>query len=148
MSLLRHSNLGGLRVSVASSSKLARTRAIASTSRARSTTTASEPAPSTDASAATSAPLTHFRVTLRRSAIGLPKRFKATLEALGIHRRMQTVYHEHNGPAAGKILKVKELVHVENVSADQVRTKEEARRERKAPRGYTVVSSMNQPSAL
>ncbi|KIJ14392.1 hypothetical protein PAXINDRAFT_116069 [Paxillus involutus ATCC 200175] len=64
-----------------------------------------------------SEPNTHFRITLRRSAIALGERKKETLTALGLHRRMQTVYHAHTSEAAGKILKVKELVEVENVPA-------------------------------
>lgn len=91
--------------------------------------------------AAPSEPLTHYRITLRRSAIALPARFKATLVSLGIHRRMQTVYHEHSPINAGKILRVKELVEVENVPASAVRTKTEQRHARKAVRGYQVLGS-------
>lgn len=58
--------------------------------------------------------------------------------ALGLHRRMQTVYHAHSPEAAGKILKVKELVEVENVPAKAVRSQSEQRKERKASRGYQV----------
>ncbi|KAF9816650.1 hypothetical protein IEO21_03955 [Rhodonia placenta] len=86
-------------------------------------------------------PNTHYRITLRRSAISLPVRYKGTLVALGLHRRMQTVYHRHTPDIAGKILRVKELVQVENVPASAVRNKTEQRRERKAPRGYAVVGS-------
>jgi large subunit ribosomal protein L30 len=86
-------------------------------------------------------PLTHYRITLRRSAIALPKHIKGTLVSLGIHRRMQTVYHEHSPINAGKILAVKELVEVENVPASAIRTKQEQRQERKAPRGYKLVGS-------
>lgn len=89
----------------------------------------------------TAEPLTHYKITLRRSAIALPEPFKATLVSLGIHRRMQTVYHPHTPECAGKILKVKELVEVENVPASAVRTKTEQRLERKASRGYKVVRS-------
>ncbi|EPS93531.1 hypothetical protein FOMPIDRAFT_131207, partial [Fomitopsis schrenkii] len=81
-------------------------------------------------------PNTHYRITLRRSAISLPSNIKGTLVALGIHRRMQTVYHRHTPDIAGKILRVKELVQVENVPASAVRTKTEQRQERKAVRGY------------
>ncbi|TFY83906.1 hypothetical protein EWM64_g89 [Hericium alpestre] len=84
-------------------------------------------------------PLDHYRITLRRSAISLPAKVKGTLIALGIWRRMQTVYHRHNPETAGKILAVKELVEVENVPASAVRTKTEQRHERKAPRGFVVV---------
>ena len=42
---------------------------------------------------------------------------------------------------AGKILRVKELVQVENVSEDMVMTKQQQRQARKASRGYKVVGS-------
>ncbi|KZT06145.1 uncharacterized protein LAESUDRAFT_737153 [Laetiporus sulphureus 93-53] len=93
-------------------------------------------------------PNTHFRITLRRSAIGLPSRIKGTLVALGLHRRMHTVYHKHCPDIAGKILAVKELVQVENVPASAVRTKTEQRRERRAPRGYSIVGSKLQDADL
>lgn len=54
---------------------------------------------------------------------------------------MQTVYHEHSPINAGKILRVKELVEVENVPASAVRTKTEQRQERKAKRGYAVTGT-------
>ena len=84
---------------------------------------------------------THFKITLRRSAISLGDRIKGTLVSLGIHRRHQTVYHRHSPEVAGKILKVKELVEVENVPEDKVRTNSQQRLDRKAPRGYKVVGS-------
>ncbi|EGN99362.1 hypothetical protein SERLA73DRAFT_182313 [Serpula lacrymans var. lacrymans S7.3] len=83
-------------------------------------------------------PSTHFKITLRRSAIALGEKKKETLVSLGIHRRMQTVYHRHCPEVAGKILKVKELVEVENVPAHMVRTQSEQRLERRPPRGYVV----------
>lgn len=95
----------------------------------------------TTAATRSAEPLTYYKITLRRSAIALPAPFKATLVSLGIHRRMQTVYHPHTPECAGKILKVKELVEVENVPASAVRTKTEQKRERKASRGYAVVRS-------
>jgi large subunit ribosomal protein L30 len=86
-------------------------------------------------------PTTYFRITLRRSAISLGKRVQGTLTALGLRRRMQTVYHTHTPEAAGMILAVKELVEVENVPASAVRTAGQQRAERKAPRGFVVVGS-------
>ncbi|KAG8936062.1 hypothetical protein FRC02_004687 [Tulasnella sp. 418] len=110
------------------------------------TSAATAASPSTSASSTPIAqkegehePFTHFKITATRSSIGLPQRYKATLETLGIHRRMGTVYMPHSPEAAGKILRVKELVRVENVPASQVKTKKQAREERKAPRGYVVV---------
>lgn len=84
------------------------------------------------------APLTHYKITLRRSAISLGEKKQRTLHSLGITRRFQTVYMQHCPEVAGKILLLKELLEVENVRASDVRTKEEQTRERKAPRGYVV----------
>ena len=55
---------------------------------------------------------------------------------------MQTVYHRHSPEFAGKILAVKELVRVENVTAEDVKTKEEQRRERKASKGFEIVRGL------
>ena len=51
-----------------------------------------------------------FKITLRRSAIGLPERTRGVLAALGLRRRMQTVYHPVSPQFAGMIMRVKELV--------------------------------------
>ncbi|PPQ69286.1 hypothetical protein CVT26_001605 [Gymnopilus dilepis] len=87
------------------------------------------------------APNTHFKITLRRSAISLGDKIKGTLKALGIHRRFQTVYFPFSPEVAGKILRVKELVEVENVPAHLVMTKQEQRQARRPPRGYKVVGT-------
>ncbi|KAK0529572.1 hypothetical protein OC834_003629 [Tilletia horrida] len=60
-------------------------------------------------------PTTHYRITLRRSAIGLPERSSQVLESLGLKKRLSSVYMRQEPTAAGKILKVKELVAVQNV---------------------------------
>lgn len=99
---------------------------------------ASSPPPS---SSSALEPKTHFRITLRRSGISLGKRIQGTLAALGLRRRMQTVYHPHTQEAAGMILAVKELVEVQNVPSSAVRTAGQQRAERKALRGFTVVGS-------
>lgn len=91
---------------------------------------------------AQSSPKTFYKITLLRSAISLGSRKKGTLESLGIHRRMQTVFHPHSPEFAGKILAVKELVKVENVAKEDVMTKTEQRRSRKASRGYSVVGRL------
>lgn len=90
--------------------------------------------------------MTHFKITLRRSAIGLGDRIKGTLVSLGIHRRHQTVYHAHGPEVAGKLLAVKELIDVENVPTELVKTKEQQTRDRRPPRGYQVVGNRrNEP---
>ena len=84
----------------------------------------------------------YYKITLTRSAIALGERKKATLVSLGIHRRMQTVYHPHSPEFAGKILAVKELVRVENVPKEAVRTKTEQRLERRPTEGFEVVGEI------
>ena len=114
------------------------TRALARTSRSLSAAAAS-PSEAASSTQSTTPQTTHFKITLRRSAIALGEKKQGTLKALGLHRRMQTVYHRHSPEAAGKILHVKELLEVENVPEELVRTKQQQRQERKADRGYKVV---------
>jgi large subunit ribosomal protein L30 len=114
---------------------------------------ASPPTPQLSSSSSSSSPTalgephTHFRITLRRSGISLGKRVQGTLAALGLRRRMQTVYHSHTPEAAGMILAVKELVEVQNVPASAVRTAGQQRKERKALRGFVVVGSKREGSS-
>jgi ribosomal protein L30 len=61
--------------------------------------------------------MSFFRITLLRSAIGLPERTRGVLASLGLRRRTQTVFHPVEPQFAGMILKVKELVRVEEVPA-------------------------------
>lgn len=77
-----------------------------------------------------------FRITLIRSGIGLPKRTNAVLAALGLRRRMQTVYHPVHPQVAGQIMKVKELVAVSEV--EERKTKAQMREERRPDPGYYV----------
>lgn len=115
-------------------------RCFASTSRRKSPVDAVGSATS-EFSGSTS-PNSYYKITLLRSAIALGSKKKATLVSLGIHRRMQTVYHPHSPEFAGKILAVKELVKVENVPKEAIRTKTEQRQERKASRGYVVLDRL------
>lgn len=97
---------------------------------------------------------THYRITMRRSAIGLHRRQSRVLEALGLHKRLQSVYQAHSQMAAGQILAVKELVHVENVRLVHGSENEQmwvnakgevvdaGRPMRKAPRGYRIVGNV------
>ena len=80
-----------------------------------------------------------FKITLIRSAIGLPKRTNAVLAALGLRRRMQTVFHQVHPQVAGQIMKVKELVAVSEV--EERKSKEEMRNARRPDPGYYVESS-------
>ena len=77
-----------------------------------------------------------FKITLIRSSIGLPKRTNGVLAALGLRRRMQTVFHEVSPQVAGQIMKVKELVAVSEV--EEKRSKAEMREARQSDPGYYV----------
>lgn len=83
---------------------------------------------------------THYLITMLRSGRGLPPSSGATLEALGLHRRYQSVMHPFSAPVAGgwyivpltagMILKVKELVEVRNVDeAEGLKAIQRKRRE-------------------
>lgn len=72
--------------------------------------------------------MSFFRVTLHRSAIGLPERTRGVLKALGLRRRAQTVFHPVSPQAAGMILKVKELVRVREVAEAMSKTELKATR--------------------
>lgn len=118
-------------------------RCFASTSRRKSPVdTESAVGSASSESTGSTSPSSYYKITLLRSAIALGSKKKATLVSLGIHRRMQTVYHPHSPEFAGKILAVKELVKVENVPKEAIRTKTEQRQERKASRGYVVLDRL------
>ncbi|RYP06310.1 hypothetical protein DL768_001785 [Monosporascus sp. mg162] len=80
--------------------------------------------------------MSYFRITLRRSAIGLPQRTRGVLAALGLRRRMQTVFHPVDAQFAGMIMKVKELVDVEET--DRALTTRELRDARRPDPGFWV----------
>jgi ribosomal protein L30 len=78
----------------------------------------------------------YFRITLHRSAIGLPERTRGVLASLGLRRRSQTVFHPVHPQFAGMIMKVKELVRVEEV--DRAMTQRELKDERRPEAGFYV----------
>ena len=77
-----------------------------------------------------------FKITLIRSAIGLPKKTQGVLAALGLRKRMRTVFHPVSPQVAGQIMKVKELVAVSEV--EQSMTNAEMREQRKPDPGYYI----------
>lgn len=85
---------------------------------------------------ATLTPQKFFRITLVRSAIGLPRKTSGVLAALGLRKRMRTVYHPVSPDVAGQIFAVKELVDVQEV--DQALTKQEVKMLRKPDPGFYV----------
>jgi large subunit ribosomal protein L30 len=82
----------------------------------------------------------YFRITLLRSAIGLPAKTSGVLRALGLRKRLRTVYHPVSPDIAGQIFAVKELVDVQEV--DQALTKAEMKELRKPDPGFYVERRM------
>ena len=83
-----------------------------------------------------------FRITLIRSAIGLPKKTQGVLKALGLKKRMRTVFHPVSPQVAGQIMRVKELVAVSEV--DKSLTAEELRQSRRPDPGFYIEKSSTQ----
>lgn len=75
-----------------------------------------------------------------RSGIGLPKRTQGVLKALGLRHRMKTVFFPVTPEVAGQIMKVKELIAVQEV--DRALTKEELKAERKPHPGFYLESAV------
>lgn len=71
-----------------------------------------------------------------RSSIGLPKATSGVLKALGLRKRLRTVYHPVSQQVAGQIFAVKELVDVQEV--DQKLSDAELRELRRPASGFWV----------
>lgn len=84
--------------------------------------------------------MSFFRITLLRSSIGLPERTRGVLAALGLRRRTQTVFHPVSPQFAGMILKVKELVSVQEVP--EALSKMQVKAERTPDAGFYVEKAM------
>ncbi|KAK3897667.1 hypothetical protein C8A05DRAFT_38768 [Staphylotrichum tortipilum] len=82
--------------------------------------------------------MSFFRITLHRSFIGMPQRTRDVLSALGLHRRGQIVFQTVSAQSAGMIMKVKELVRVEEV--DRALTKREVQDSRRPDKGFWLES--------
>jgi len=80
--------------------------------------------------------MAYFKITLLRSAIGLPKQTTGVLQALGLRKRMRTVFHPVSPEVAVQIMKVKDLVAVSEV--DRAFTKTEMKELRRPDPGYYV----------
>lgn len=102
----------------------------------------------------------YFRITLLRSAIGLPTKTTGVLRALGLTnkvpvgrtggkttrgKRLRTVYHPVSPDIAGQIFAVKELVDVQEVETPL--SKEEMRSLRKPDPGFVVESRAQETSS-
>ena len=82
----------------------------------------------------------YFKITLIRSGIGLPKKTQGVLAALGLRKRMQTVFHLVSPQVAGQVMKVKELVAVSEV--EKALTKSEMKDMRRPDPGYYIESAV------
>jgi ribosomal protein L30 len=86
--------------------------------------------------------MSYFRITLMRSGIGMPSKTQGVLKALGLKKRMTTVYHPVSQSVAGQIMRIKELVDVREVKRALTPAEQKAAR-RPAP-GYYVESKAAQ----
>ena len=66
----------------------------------------------------------------------MPKKVQGVLHALGLKKRMTTVYHPVTQSVAGQIMRIKELVDVKEVS--RAMTKDQMRAARRPEKGYYV----------
>jgi large subunit ribosomal protein L30 len=71
-----------------------------------------------------------------RSGIGMPLKTQGVLKALGLRKRMTTVYHPVSQSVAGQIMRIKELVDVREVANPM--TKDQMRAARRPDPGYYV----------
>jgi large subunit ribosomal protein L30 len=71
-----------------------------------------------------------------RSGIGMPEKVQGVLKALGLRKRMTTVYHPVTQSVAGQIMRIKELVDVKEV--DSYVSKKEMREARRPDTGYYI----------
>ncbi|RMD39970.1 hypothetical protein DV735_g5154, partial [Chaetothyriales sp. CBS 134920] len=90
--------------------------------------------------------MSYFRITLIRSAIGLPAKSGNVLKALGLRKRMATVFHPVTPSIAGQIMRVKELVAVSEV--DKPKTKQEVHQERVPDPGFYIDNGNGNGSGL
>lgn len=77
-----------------------------------------------------------YRITQKRSTIGLPKKLRNTAMSMGLKRRGNVIYQKVNAANAGQILTLKELLEVQVV--DKALTREEERLLSRKPPGYSV----------
>lgn len=58
-----------------------------------------------------------LQITLKGSHIGRPETQRATLRALGLKKRNQTVIHEDNAAIRGAVEKVRYLLDIKEIDA-------------------------------
>lgn len=75
--------------------------------------------PASNASSSSTSTPTHHLITLTRSPLSLPVYSSRTLAALGLRKRYQSALHSFSPSTTGRILRVKEIVRVRNVSKEE-----------------------------
>ena len=90
--------------------------------------------------------MSFFRITLIRSPIGLPRAYTGVLKALGLRKRMATVFHPVTPSIAGQIMRVKELVAVCEV--EQRETKAEVHAKRVPEKGWYIETPANSSAEM
>ncbi|EER33817.1 predicted protein [Candida tropicalis MYA-3404] len=80
-----------------------------------------------------------YRIKQVRSTIGLPPKYKAVLQSLGLTRRNQITYVNVAPTSANQLAAVKELVSVE--LSDIKKTRQEINQERKFKPGYELIKN-------
>ncbi|KAL5593992.1 hypothetical protein BROUX41_001045 [Berkeleyomyces rouxiae] len=86
--------------------------------------------------------MSFFQITLRRSAIGLPKSTRGVLAALGLRKREQIVFHPTAPEFVGMLMKVKELVDVKTVP--KVLTRAEVKAARTPEKGFVKIGNVRE----
>lgn len=66
----------------------------------------------------------------------MPQKVQGVLHALGLRKRMTTVYHPVTQSVAGQIMRIKELVDVKEVK--HAMSKEQMRSARRPDKGYYI----------
>jgi len=85
-----------------------------------------------------------YKITLLRSPRGLHPKYGKIVKALGL-RRGQSVYRPHEAKYAGSILKIKELVAVENTTElGRVNELLEQKSKKERAKGYTVLGRIGE----
>ena len=82
----------------------------------------------------------YFKVTCKRSMIGLPYKSKNIFKSLGLLRTNTFCIVKQSPMIIGQLLKIKECILLENLTGQQVQDLKNAGRQ-KAPKGYLIIGN-------
>lgn len=77
-----------------------------------------------------------YRITQLRSTIGMPPQVRKNIQALGLRKRNQVIYHKVSPSIAHTLAKVKELVKIDLVN--EYKTATQINQERKFKPGFQI----------